>query len=177
MIHNTSKKIALCGILVALSIVLQWLGAITQIGSYLAAVFSGLCLIPINEESGIKYSSMVFTATTILSWLFIPDKEIPIVYCLFCFPLLFQYSLSKTRFPKFMQRLIQYGIFLCLILIIYPLVSKIFMMEDLANEFSMTANLVKFGFIGVTSIIFLLFINIYNKGLIYWRNHKPKYLL
>lgn len=155
-LRRETKILAVSSMLAALSIVIQWAGALIQIGSYTAALFSGLLLVPVLDLGGMRYGVVFYGAVSALSWILMPDKEIPVVYMLLCLsPLL--HPLLRKKLPRLTARLVEILVFIGICLAAYPLISMVFMMSDLEAEFQMSGNLVELGFIGVSTIIFILF--------------------
>mgnify|MGYP000041924771 FL=1 len=63
MRKTESQKIALCGMLGALSVVLLLLGSALQIGTYAAPMLAAFLLIPVLEEYGYKRTAWVLANT------------------------------------------------------------------------------------------------------------------
>ena len=55
MRKTESQKIALCGVLGALSVVLLLVGAALQIGTYAAPMLAAFLLIPVLDEYGVDF--------------------------------------------------------------------------------------------------------------------------
>ena len=68
-----------------------------------------------------------------------------------------------------LQELASYLIFLCAALLIYPIISRIFMLEDLAAETGLANWLVSIGFFGITSLFFFLYQKLYTLAEKRWR--------
>lgn len=167
--HKQIHALAMAGLMTALAVVLQQLGAITQAGSYLAALLSGLTLIPVLETGGIRYGWGIFAATLILSSLFVADKEIPVIWFLVCPYPLFLPMIRKHIGNHTLQGLASYLIFLCAVLLTYPIIFRIFMLEDLAAETGLANWLVSIGFFGITSLFFFLYRKLYTLAEKRWR--------
>ena len=60
MRKTESQKIALCGMLGALSVVLLLLGSALQIGTYAAPMLAAFLLIPVLEEYGTRYALTLY---------------------------------------------------------------------------------------------------------------------
>ena len=60
MRKTESQKIALCGVLGALSVVLLLVGAALQIGTYAAPMLAAFLLIPVLDEYGPKYALLLY---------------------------------------------------------------------------------------------------------------------
>ena len=73
MRKTESQKIALCGVLGALSVVLLLVGAALQIGTYAAPMLAAFLLIPVLDEYGPKYALLLYATVSILSVLLVPE--------------------------------------------------------------------------------------------------------
>ncbi len=77
-----SSKAALCGIISALSVVIMLSTYLTPFLVYTAPAFSGLLLLIIYNELGLKWSLTTYAAISILSIFVIADKESAIFFTL-----------------------------------------------------------------------------------------------
>lgn len=75
-----SFTISLCGIFGALSIVIMLMGAIVPIAIYIAPAVAGLIVMIAQAECGPKMAWTLYGAVSIISLLFVPDKEVAFVY-------------------------------------------------------------------------------------------------
>ena len=82
MRKTESQKIALCGVLGALSVVLLLVGAALQIGTYAAPMLAAFLLIPVLDEYGPKYALLLYATVSILSVLLVPELELAFFYVL-----------------------------------------------------------------------------------------------
>lgn len=80
MRKTESQKIALCGVLGALSIVILLLGNLLQIGTYCAPMLACFLLIPVQEEYGEKYALLLYATVSLLGIFVVPDKELALFY-------------------------------------------------------------------------------------------------
>ena len=78
-----SKKIATCGVLCALSVVLMMAGSLIGIGTYAAPLLAFWLLLPVQQLYGNKAALTAFFAVAIISALVIPDRELSLFYCCF----------------------------------------------------------------------------------------------
>ena len=76
MRKTESQKIALCGMLGALSVVLLLLGSALQIGTYAAPMLAAFLLIPVLE------ALTLYVCVAILAVLFVPETELALFYVL-----------------------------------------------------------------------------------------------
>lgn len=89
-----SFSLALCGVFGALSIVIMLLGVIIPIAMYIAPALAALLVMIALEECGSKMAWTLYGAVSMISLLFVPDKELAFVYVF----LLGYYPLIKPRF-------------------------------------------------------------------------------
>ena len=82
MRKSESQKIALCGVLGALSVTLLMMGNLLQIGTYAAPMLAAFLLVPVLEEYGVRYALLMYMAVSVLSVLLVPDKELALFYTL-----------------------------------------------------------------------------------------------
>ena len=82
MRKTESQKIALCGMLGALSVVILLLGSALQIGTYAAPMLAAFLLIPVLEEYGTRYALTLYVCVAILAVLFVPETELALFYVL-----------------------------------------------------------------------------------------------
>ena len=78
--RDTAKRMALCAMMAAVSVVLMVLGAVLELGMYAAPMLAGLCFIPIGQKYGKKYHVLLFIASALLCFLFVPNAEQNLVY-------------------------------------------------------------------------------------------------
>ena len=78
--RNQTRRMATCAMMTALCVVLMWLGAILELGMYVAPLFAGLCLIPIGQKYGSKYQLTVWVASSLLSLMLVPNIEQNLLY-------------------------------------------------------------------------------------------------
>ena len=150
-----SGKIALCGITIALSLVIMFISGLFPLTTYAAPALAGILLLCIVIEISRKYAFMVYIATCILSFLIIPNRESSVIYIsLFgYYPMIrdFIYR-SKNNTIKY---IIKFSIFNVSFFLIYFLIEKIFLIPHNAIE-----NLGDYGvyiFIFLANLAFFLY--------------------
>ena len=80
MRKTESQKIALCGVLGALSVVLLLVGAALQIGTYAAPMLAAFLLIPVLDEYAPSTPCFCTLTASILSVLLVPELELAFFY-------------------------------------------------------------------------------------------------
>ena len=82
MPNTQSRRIALCGVLAALGVVLLLAGGALGIGTYAAPMLVCFLLIPALEEYGPGTALTQYAATAVLALLVVPDPELSLFYAL-----------------------------------------------------------------------------------------------
>lgn len=67
----------------ALSLTLMFAGSLFSVFAYAIPMFLGIVIFMINKTFGKGYAFYVFLAVSVLSMLFVPDKETALMYALF----------------------------------------------------------------------------------------------
>lgn len=73
--RTSARRMAICAMMAALSVVLMVLGAVLELGMYAAPLLAGLCFIPIGQKYGRKYQWMLYAVTGVLCLLLVPNME------------------------------------------------------------------------------------------------------
>ena len=76
MRKTQSQKIALCGVLAALSVVVLLGGAALQIGTYAAPMLAAFLVVPVLEEYGTKYALLLYATVSLLALILVPETEL-----------------------------------------------------------------------------------------------------
>ena len=125
----------MCG----LSIVLMLSGSIIPFATFCAPAMSGLLLMPVAVECGMRLAWVCYGAISALAVLFVPDKEMAAIFLFLfgCYPLLKAYI---QRIPaKGVRLLVKAGFFNGAVLAMYGILLFIFPMPGLVDEFAQTA--------------------------------------
>lgn len=77
---KNTKRIALSGILSALSVAIIYVSAITEIFSYTGCGIAALVILFLKVEYGMGTASSVYGVVAVILWLIVPDKSVAAVY-------------------------------------------------------------------------------------------------
>lgn len=102
--RTQSKRVALCGMFCALAVIMMFLGNLLPFSTFFAPALAGLCLIPVMMEFGVASGWLTYAAVSILSLLFVADKET----ALFFVGLLGFYPLLKVWIERIRSKVISY---------------------------------------------------------------------
>jgi len=81
--REQSRKIALCGVLCGLAVVVLLLGGLFSLAVYCAPLLAMAALLPVLEEYGPGSTGAAYGAVAILALLLVPDRETALVYVFF----------------------------------------------------------------------------------------------
>lgn len=123
---NKTKRIALCGVVSALALVLMLLAGVLPTSSYALAALSGVVLILVIAEFGAKTAVSAFFCVAIMSFFFVADKEVMMLFV--CF--LGWYPIAKGRLdrikPWWAGYLCRFAIFAAAVTVFYFSVTRLF---------------------------------------------------
>ena len=75
-----STRMALCGMMVALGVVIMLLGSVIPLATFCCPVMASLTLIPLLLEYGKKWTLMAYAAIAALGLMLSPDKEAALLF-------------------------------------------------------------------------------------------------
>ena len=91
-----SWAMAYCGMAAALSVALMLLGAVVPVLMFIAPAVASLLIATVCVECGRTMALTAYGAVSLLSLLFVPDKEVALVFVF----LLGYYPLAKPKFER-----------------------------------------------------------------------------
>ncbi len=101
--HEASRRIALCGMAVALSVTLMLTSSIIPVMTYAAPMLGGLLLIPVELEYDRRTAYITFLATALLTMVLGFNKELALFYLFFgCYPVL-KWRIERVRGSKYLR--------------------------------------------------------------------------
>jgi voltage-gated potassium channel Kch len=144
-----SQKIALCGVLSALSVVVLLVGNVLQIGTYAAPMLASFLLIPVLEDYGKKYALLLYAVVSLLSLFLVPDKELVLFYVLVLgyYPVLrVKLNTIKSRWVRWIIKFAVFNAATVLVyLLLFALLGPAVLDELLADGTAMLAALLAAG--------------------------------
>ncbi len=140
-----------------LSITFMLLGNLIPLATYVVPAISGLFIIPILYEYKTKTAFTFYLSVSILAILFVPDKEIVLMYVL-SFGI---FSVFKAKIEVKYNKMLKFIIKLLFantsLVIIYLLLILVFPIPMLVEEFNNSGVLLIISFIIIFDITFLLY--------------------
>ena len=100
---SKSWSMAYCGMAAALSVALMLLGAVFPIAMFIAPAVASFLIATVCVECGKTMALTAYGAVSLLSLLFVPDKEVALTFVF----LLGYYPLVKPRFERIRPPLVR----------------------------------------------------------------------
>lgn len=133
MMKNAAGRVAFCGVMAALAIVLMSLGNLVPAATFCCPMLGSLLLIPVLDGCGKKYALCWYAAVSVLSLLLLTDREAALLFLLLgYYPIL---KPTIDRLPlKPLRLLCRLSVFVIAALALYGLL-RFFGLETIASEF------------------------------------------
>ena len=172
---SKSWAMAYCGMAAALCIALMLLGAVIPIAMFIAPAVASFLIATVCVECGIRMAWTAYAAVSLLGLLFVPDKEIALIFTV----LLGYYPLVKPRFDRIRPALLQTGCKLLLcngaVLAMYGLLLILVPAGSVAQELRTTALAMSLITLAIGNVAFVLYDRaLHNMLLLYCIKWQPK---
>ncbi len=167
-------RAAMCGMVTALSVVLMFLGGVMYIFAYIVPFFLGVMLYIFKKTFKASDAFAVYVSTSVLSILFVPDKECALMFILF----FGYYPLLKDRIdkihPAFFRWVVKFLIFNASVFVIEWLCVVLFNIPFFDDGvFSLT---ILITFTVLMNVLFVFFEVLLRNGLIFYEKRLKKRL-
>ena len=153
---SKSWSMAYCGMAAALCVALMLLGTIIPIAMFIAPAVASFLIATVCMECGITMAWTAYAAVSLLGLLFVPDKEIALIFTV----LLGYYPLVKPRFDRIRPRALQLvcKLLLCngTVLAMYGLVFLLVPAGSISQELRTTALAVSLATLVMGNVAFVL---------------------
>ena len=110
---KNTLKIAFCGVIAALSVVIMFLTGVVPIATIAIPALAGCFIIPVVAECNVKWGAGVFCVVALLSFFLATDREAFLIYLLFFgyYPVLYAVlDKVKNKVLKYAIKLIIFNI-------------------------------------------------------------------
>ena len=154
---SKSWSTAYCGMAAALCVALMLLGTIIPIAMFIAPAVASFLIATVCMECGITMAWTAYAAVSLLGLLFVPDKEIALIFTV----LLGYYPLVKPRFDRIRPRALQLvcKLLLCnaAVLAMYGLLLVLIPAGSISQELRTTAWIVTLSTLAMGNVAFSLY--------------------
>ena len=116
---TNTKQLTVCAMLVALGVVLLWIGSVLEVAEIsMAVIASLLCVLAVIEYGGAA-PWLVFAATSVLSLLLLPNKGVALTYAVFFgyYPIVKEKLEKRSRVMRWVLKEIIFHIALVVLLV------------------------------------------------------------
>lgn len=173
--RRQSHRVALCGVLCALSVTFLLVGNALQIGTYAAPMLASLLLLPVGEEYSPKYALLLYLATALLAVFLVPDKELALFYALVMgyYPVL-KKALDRLK-PAVLRWAVKFAFFNAVTAAMYALLLALLASPALREEFAGMGVWVLAALLVMGNISFFFFdISLFLLRRVYYRRLRPR---
>ena len=154
---SKSWAMAYCGMAAALSVVLMLLGAVFPIAMFIAPAVASFLIATVCVECGKTMALTAYGAVSLLSLLFVPDKEVALTFVF----LLGYYPLAKPKFERIRPAVLRIvcKLLLCngTVLAMYGLVFLLVPAGSISQELRTTALAVSLATLAMGNVAFVLY--------------------
>ena len=154
---SKSWAMAYCGMAAALCVALMLLGAVVPVLMFIAPAVASLLIATVCMECGMKMALTAYGVVSLLSLLFVPDKEVALVFVF----LLGYYPLVKPKLERIRPKLLRGACKLLLcngaVLAMYGLVLLLVPAGSISQELRTTALAVSLATLAMGNVAFLLY--------------------
>lgn len=155
--RGKSRKLALCGMFAAVSLVCMLMGSVLPFSTFLAPAISGILILPVVLEFGSGAGLLLYAATALLSFFMAPDKEMSLIFIF----LLGWYPIAKLKLDKLRSKIIQwcakFTLFNISVLTMYAIILFLFPIPGVAAEFEQMGLWFALGLLLAGNVTFLIY--------------------
>ncbi len=131
-----SRRMALCGLMAALSVVLLAAGAILPLATFCCPILAMLCALPVLEEYGAKTATVFYGAVSLLALLLCADREVALLYAFLGWYPAARPQLDKVLRTGLARALVKLFLFCSATGIMYALAIFLLGMDYIAEEYA-----------------------------------------
>ena len=154
-IQRQSRRIALCGLLAALSVAILSLGSLIPFATFACPMLAMICLLPIVCDYATGTALLVYAASAVLGVLLCADKELALLYVFLGWYPAFRPRLE--RLPRLPRTGAKSGLFCLAVTAMYVLILHLFRLDAVVEEFAEYSAPMLVGLLVMGCLVFLIF--------------------
>ena len=143
--YSPSFLVAFCSLMAALGVVLMMTGGLIPVMTYCSPLLTGVLLIPVMRECGVKWAWMVWIVTAVLSMILSADKEAAFFYLFLGFYPILKRGIDRIR-PKALSFFSKLLFFTAAIALMYGLIWYVFGLDIGMEELEELSKIAGIGF-------------------------------
>lgn len=132
--REQSMRIAFCGMMVALSVVLMLTGGLIPVMTYVSPLGAGLLLLPVLVEYGKKYAWTAWLATALIVVVLGVDKEAAFFYLFLGYYPILKWELERLRKPL-LRYAVKFLLFTAAMAIMYSILAFLLHLDAVVSDF------------------------------------------
>ena len=172
--RTQSVRIAACGLVAALSVVLMLGGGLIPIATYAAPMAAAVLLLPVFFEFGGGAALTAWAAVSLISLMLAADKEAALFYLFIGYYPVVKWPIDRVRGRGF-RFLLKLLVFNASIGVMYALLCFVLHLDALTQEFAeMGPWLLALFWIALNGCLFLYDRLLLPLSLLYWNRVRPK---
>jgi len=131
---NASRRMALCGMMCALAVVLMAMGGMIPMATFCCPAFAGMVLVPLVVDCGKRMALGAWIAVAFLSLILCPDKEAALIFAfLGHYPVIkWRLDMIKAKWPR---RLLKFAILNGCIALLYALIFFVLKLDQIMADY------------------------------------------
>lgn len=171
--RKSTRELALCSMLAALSVVLLCLGGIVPFSVYACPMLASGALLLVREECRPSYGWCCWAAVTLLALLLGPDKEAAAPYLFLGYYPLLQPRLEAIRRPP-VRWLAKLLLAAAAIGMMYALLIYVFCLTEVVEEFAETAPWLLWLTAALGLMVFIIYDILLRRFTVLWHRRKKR---
>lgn len=171
--RKSTRELALCSMLAALSVVLLCLGGIVPFSVYACPMLASGALLLVREECRTSYGWCCWAAVALLALLLGPDKEAAALYLFLGYYPLLQPKLETIRRPL-LRWLAKLLLAVLAIGAMYALLVCVFCLTEVVEEFAETAPWLLWLTAALGLVVFIIYDILLRRFTVLWHRRKKR---
>ncbi len=154
--REQSAKIAFCGLLVALCVVLMLSGGLIPIATYCAPMAAGILLLPVLLEYGKKTAWTAYAAVALITLMLGIDKEAAFFFLFLGYYPIVKWELDRIR-RKPLRMLVKLAVWNGSVVLMYVIMGFLLHMDAVVAEFGSMGAVMLIGFVLLFDLCMVLY--------------------
>lgn len=154
--REQSTKIAFCGLLVALCVVLMLSGGLIPIATYCAPMAAGILLLPVLMEYGKKTAWTAYAAVALITLMLGIDKEAAFFFLFLGYYPIVKWALDRIH-QKPLRILAKLAVWNLSVVLMYAVMGFLLHMDAVVAEFSEMGAVMLVGFVLLFDLCMVLY--------------------
>lgn len=172
--RNNSRRIALCGMMVALAAVVMLMGGVIPLATFCCPAIAGVLLVPLVVECGKRMALGAYVAISCIGLMLCADKEAALL-----FVFLGYYPVIKWRLDampkKWLRRLVKFLILNASLVAMYALIFFVLKLDQVMADYQDMTQIILVLLIVLGNVTLALYDRLLNIGAwMYLKKLRPK---